>query len=180
LPRLGLVLGIGTAALTGCVAQIGEQRLVGPPRPIAESRSESLWERDEGADPAAPPRCRNVVVTSPLVRDVTVRRYFVGEGQNVDLALSALIGTAVALIAYGADQAGCSDGGKCHDVARLNGPLIALGALAIVPIVFAGYNAVRVQDTQRTEFALPEVVPGPWVSCEPPTASAPASPVPAP
>jgi hypothetical protein len=157
------------------VAQIGEQRLLGPPRPIAASRSETVLEHEAAVDAAGgPARCRDLVVTSPLVRDVTVRRYFVGEGQTINLALSALAGAAIALMAFGAHQAACSDGGICHDVARVHGPIVGVSGLALVPLALAGYNAIRVQDGRETEFALPELVAGPWAPC-PADAALPAS-----
>jgi len=151
-----VLIGAVCLAGSGCVAEIREERLFGPPRSLAESRSETIEERriEEGAHGGS--TCREVTVTYPMVRDVTIRRYFADDAQARNVALATLLGAGIAFLAYGANQSACSAKmGACPDFAAVTTAEAALLALAAVPIGFIGYNAVRVQDVRTTEYVIP-------------------------
>jgi hypothetical protein len=173
-----VVTGIAGLLCAGCVAQIREERIFGPPRTIVGSTTQTVEERHDDGLPGLRQRsgeagdvpsgsvCREVAVTSPLVRDVTIRRYFADDAQTRNLAMAALLGTGIALMEYGTNQAACSEKtGICHDFATVTTAEIVLLALAAIPIGFLGYNAVRVQDSVTTDYVTPHWVPGAWAPC---------------
>lgn len=157
-------LGLG---VSGCVAQIHEERLFGGPHTITASRTETIEERaDNDALGAA---CREVTLTYPMVRDVTVRRYFADDAQTRNVAAATLLGAGIAFLAYGTNQSACSAStGACPDFAVVKTTEAILAALAAIPITFIAYNAIRVQDTQTFEYVTPAWKPAPCKDREPP------------
>ena len=160
----------GIVGLTGsgCIAEIHEERLFGAPHTLAVSRSETIEERPiDDATPGG--ACREVTLTYPMVRDVTVRRFFADDGQTRNAALATLLGAGIAFLAYGANQSACSgQTGVCPDLALATTAEVALLALAAVPIAFIGYNAIRVQDTRTFEYVTPVWTPGARAPCNEP------------
>jgi hypothetical protein len=151
----------------GCVAEIHEERLFGPPRTLVESKSETFEERR--VDDASPGgvACREVTITYPMVRDVTLRRSFVDDAQTRNVALATLLGASVAFLAYGANQSACSSQtGACPDFAVVTTAEAVLVALSAIPIGLIGYNAIRVQDRQATEYVTPGWRLGPRAPCK--------------
>jgi hypothetical protein len=162
--RFGLFAGAlvtSPMVLGGCVARIGETRLYGPARPAPDARSEVITERQAGVDGAV--ECRDVTVTGPMIREVDIRRSFVGDAQDRNAALAMLLGGGIGLIAYGQDKVQCpSQGGGCSDPTNAG---YALLALAAVPLGFLAYNALAVQDTRFIERVAPEEQAGRWQGC---------------
>lgn len=151
----------------GCVAEIHEERLFGAPRTLVESKSETIEERR--VDDASPGgvACREVTITYPMVRDVTLRRSFVDDAQTRNVALATLLGAGVAFLAYGANQSACSaNTGACPDFAVVTTAEAVLAALSAIPIAFIGYNAIRVQDGRATEYVTPGWRPGLRAPCK--------------
>jgi hypothetical protein len=172
------LLCAASVALGGCIASIKQERIEGPVRPapngqaivVAERRSVSAPDSaasapDQGADraPAEVAECREVRVTAPMVRDVDVRRSFADNGQEKNLAMTALVLAGIGLMAYGANTMHCP---QCFDVAPVETAEYGLLGLAAIPIAFLAYNALRVQDRHTTELAEPEERPGRWHACE--------------
>ena len=118
--------------------------------------------RDADAAPAEVDECREVQVTGPMVRDVTVRQSFADDAQEKNAVLTMLIGAGIAFLAYGASVVHCP---QCFDVGPLETGQYAMLGLAALPIGFLTYNAVRVQDRLETESAAPEERSGPWRAC---------------
>jgi hypothetical protein len=150
---------------TGCIAEIHEERLFEAPHTLAASRSETLEQRESPDDDAPGGACREITITYPVVRDVTVRRYFADDAQTRNLALTTLLGAGIALLAYGANQSSCSPTGACRDFAGVRTAEVSLLALAAIPIGFIGYNAIRVQDGRTFEYVTPTWTPGARVPC---------------
>lgn len=151
----------------GCVAEIHEERLFGAPRTLVESKSETIEERR--VDDASPGgvACREVTITYPMVRDVTLRRSFVDDAQTRNVALATLLGAGVAFLAYGANQSACSSQtGACPEFAVVTTAEAVLVALSAIPIALIAYNAIRVQDRQATEYVTPSWRPGPRAPCK--------------
>jgi hypothetical protein len=156
------VLAVLALSAGGCVAEIHEERLFGGPRTIAESRTETMQERTDGAS------CRPLSVTYPVVRDVTIRRSFADDAQTRNLAMATLFGAGIAFLAYGTNQTACNGkGGACPDFPTVQTAEGALLALAAIPIGFAIYNAIRVQDSRAVEYMTPRFTPGAPVRCAP-------------
>jgi hypothetical protein len=157
----GLCLG-GSA----CVAEIHEERLFGGPHTITASRTETIEERP--GDQAIGGACREVTLTYPMVRDVTVRRYFADDAQTRNVAVATLLGAGIAFLAYGTNQSACSaQTGACPDFAVVKTTEAILAALAAIPIGFIAYNAIRVQDTQTFEYVTPTWKRAPCKDSEP-------------
>jgi hypothetical protein len=145
----GLCLGV-----SGCVAEIHEERLFGGPHTITASRTETIEEHPD--DEAIGGACREVTLTYPMVRDLTVRRYFADDAQTRNVAAATLVGAGIAFLAYGTNQSACSaKTGACPDFAVVKTTEAILAALAVIPIAFITYNAVRVQDTETFEYVAP-------------------------
>jgi hypothetical protein len=170
-PNAVILLGAASLALAGCIASITEERIDGPTRPDVDARSVVVTERrslpepgSAGDDPAraAVVECREVQVTGPMVRDVDVRRSFADDAQEKNAALTMLIGTGIAFLAYGASVVHCP---QCFDVGPLETGQYAMLGLVALPIGFLTYNALRVQDRRETEPAAPEERSGPWHAC---------------
>jgi hypothetical protein len=161
-----VLAGLVCFAGSGCIAEIHEERLFGAPHTLAVSRSETIEERQ--VDDATPGGvCREVTLTYPMVRDVTVRRFFADDAQTRNVALATLLGAGIAFLAYGANQSACSkQTGVCPDFALVTTAEASLLALAAVPITFIGYNAIRVQDAQRFEYVTPVWTPGASAPCK--------------
>jgi hypothetical protein len=177
---VGFVVGaLVLPALGGCVAQIREDRIYGPPRLSSDSSSQVVTERHD-----APPtlvataqglrieatvtqetECRDVTVTSPVVRDVEIARTFADDAQNRNAALSILAGTAVGLIAYGEDQASCATA-ACNTPVSVKTAAVLTASAAAVPLAFLAYNALRVQNGHGVEETTPAMAPGPWRPCD--------------
>jgi hypothetical protein len=165
--RLVLVLGGLCFGASGCIAEIHEERLFGPTRAIAQSRSETIEERHDDETNPEGAACRHVTVTYPLVRDVTVRRFFADDAQTRNAALATLLGAGIAFLAYGTDQSACSaTTGACPSFPVAVTAEAVLLAVAAVPIAFIAYNAVRVQDTRGTQYVTPAWTEGPWAPCK--------------
>jgi hypothetical protein len=162
-----VLAGVGCLAASGCIAEIHEERLFGAPHTLAVSRSETIEERH--VDDATPGgECRQVTLTYPMVRDVTVRRFFADDGQTRNVALATLLGAGIAFLAYGANQSACSKTtGVCPDFALVTTAEAALLAAAAIPIAFIGYNAIRVQDARTFEYVTPVWKPGTPAPCSP-------------
>jgi hypothetical protein len=160
-----VLAGVGCLAASGCIAEIHEERLFGAPHTLAVSRSETIEERH--VDDATPGgECRQVTLTYPIVRDVTVRRVFADDGQTRNVALATLLGAGIAFLAYGANQSACSKTtGACPDFALVTTAEATLLALAAIPIAFIGYNAIRVQDARTFEYVTPVWKPGTPAPC---------------
>ncbi len=165
--KLELVLaGLVCFAGSGCIAEIHEERLFGAPHTLAVSRSETIEERRVD-DAASGGTCREVTLTYPMVRDVTVRRFFADDAQTRNVALATLLGAGIAFLAYGANQSACSARtGVCPDFALVTTAEAALLAAAAIPIAFLGYNAIRVQDARTFEYVTPVWTPGAAVPCK--------------
>ncbi len=171
-----LAAGVFAVNLGGCVASIKEDRLYGPPRPSIESAPGVVTEREaptvvirasrrgESLDLSVEraSACRDVDI-SPRVRDVTVRRSFVGDSQELNLAFALLFGAGAGVLQFGAEQIDCPSGSACWS-AMIAGQYTML-ALAAIPIGFAAYNALRVRDGSAIEPVPPELHPGPWRTC---------------
>jgi hypothetical protein len=161
-----VLAGLVGFAGSGCIAEIHEERLFGAPHTLAVSRSETIEERhvDDAAPGAA---CREVTLTYPMVRDVTVRRFFADDAQTRNVALATLLGAGIAFLAYGANQSACSaQTGVCPDFALVTTAEASLLALAAIPIAFIGYNAIRVQDARTFEYVTPVWTPGASAPCK--------------
>ncbi len=163
-------------ALAGCIASIKQERIEGPARPVPNGQSIVVAQRrsvpapdsaagDQATDgaPAEVAECREVRVTAPMVREVEVRRSFADNGQEKNLAMTALVIAGIALTAYGANTMQCP---QCFEVGPVETAQYAMLGLAAIPIAFLAYNALRVQDRHTTELAAPEEQPGPWHACE--------------
>jgi hypothetical protein len=161
-----LLLGALGLGASGCVAEIHEERLFGGPHTITASRTETIEERPN--DEAIGGGCREVALTYPMVRDVTVRRYFADDAQTRNVAAATLLGAGIAFLAYGTNQSACSaKTGACPDFAVVNTTEAILAALAAIPVAFIAYNAIRVQDTQTFEYLAPAWKRGPCKEREP-------------
>ena len=159
-------LGLGGG---GCIAEIHEERLFGAPRTVVESKSETIEERRVDESNQGSSACRDVTVIYPMVRDVTVQRYFADDAQDRNFALAVLLGMGVGFLEYGTNQAACSaKTGACPDFAPVTAAEVALLALSAIPLGFIGYNAIRVQDRRTFEYVTPKWTPGPWVPCREP------------
>ena len=165
-----LVLGaLGALCLgaSACVAQIREERLFGAPRTLVQSKSETIEERRVAADGSEGAVCREVAVTYPIVRDVTVRRYFADDAQDRNIALATLLGAGIGFLEYGTNQAACSHGtGACPDFAVVAKAELGLLALSAIPLAFLAYNAIRVQDRRTFEYVTPRWTPRAWEPCQ--------------
>ena len=161
-----VLAGVVCLAGSGCVAEIHEERLFGAPHTLAVSRSETIEDRPiDNATPGG--ACREVTLTYPMVRDVTVRRSFADDAQTRNVALATLLGAGIAFMAYGADQSACSkQTGVCPDFALVTTAEASLLALAAIPIALIGYNAIRVQDAQTFEYVTPVWTPGARAPCK--------------
>jgi hypothetical protein len=153
-------LGAVAMVLAGCVAPILETRLEGPDRPTPDARSEVIVERRAGDGGTA--ECREVAATAPMVRDVVIRRSFIGDAQERNGALAMLLGAAGGVLAYGQGKAQCSQGGACGSLGVSAGVMFGLAA---IPLGFLAYNAVAVRDRPFVERVAPEARPGPWRAC---------------
>jgi hypothetical protein len=159
-------MGLGAG---GCVAEIHEERLFGAPRTLVESKSETIEERRVEESTHGSSACRNVTVIYPMVRDVTVRRYFADDAQERNFALATLLGMGVGFLEYGTNQAACTaKNGACPDFAPVTAAEVVLLALSAIPLAFIGYNAIRVQDRRTFEYVTPRWTPGPWAPCREP------------
>ena len=170
-----VLLGAASLTLAGCIAAITQERIDGPARPDVDARLVDVTERrlvperrsagdghDADAAPAEVVECREVQVTGPMVRDVDVRRLFADDAQVKNAALTMLIGTGIAFLAYGASVVHCP---QCFNVGPLETGQYAMLGIAALPVAFFTYNAVRVQDRRETEPAAPEERSGPWHAC---------------
>jgi hypothetical protein len=157
----GLTIGL-SLALEGCVAHIRQDPIYGTTHATVETRSEVLSERID--PPEGPALCRDVNVTSPLVKDVLVRRSFADDAQTNNLAFVTLIAAGIGLLAYGANQTACP-GGHCPDLATVDTAEYALLGAAAVPLGFLVYNAFRVRDGRSVAAAPPLIAPRPWHAC---------------
>jgi hypothetical protein len=113
------LLCAAAVALTGCIASIEQERVEGPARPAPNGQSIVVAQRravsadsaadDQGADraPAEAVECREVRVTAPMVRDIDIRRSFADNGQEKNLAMTALVIAGIGLMAYGANAMHC-------------------------------------------------------------------------
>jgi len=147
--------------LGGCVAQIKETRLDGAARPAPGARSEVVTERRGGT--AGADECRDVAVTTSMIRDVEIRRSFADGAQETNFAIAMLLGGGIGLLAYGQDHVQCpQQGGGCSD--PTNAAYVLLGASAI-PLAMLAYNALAVRDAHLVERVAPEASPGPWRGC---------------
>lgn len=152
-------LGLLAIALGGCVAQIDETRLYGPPRPRPDARSEVRAERRVEAGNV---ECREVVATAPMVRDVVVRRSFADQAQERNGALAMLLGAGMGVLAYSEGQVHCSQGGACGAPLAVSDVLLVLAA---IPVGFLVYNAGAVRDGRTVERVAPEERAGAWRPC---------------
>lgn len=149
-----LLLGGLCLGGSGCVATLHEERLFGGPHTIVASRTETI--EDRPADGASGGACRQVTLTYPIVRDVTVRRSFADDAQTRNVAVATLLGAGIAFLAYGTNQSACSAAtGDCPDFPLVKTTEAVLAALAAIPIGFIVYNAIRVQDTRTFEYVTP-------------------------
>jgi len=153
-------LGAMAIALGGCVAPIEETRLLGPPRPTPDARSEVTVERRTGPDGAV--ECRDVAATAPMVRDVDVRRSFADGAQDRNGALAMLLGAGAGVLEYSEGQVQCSQGGACSAPGTASAVMIGLAA---IPLGFLIYNAVAARDSRTVERVAPEVKASPWSPC---------------
>jgi hypothetical protein len=159
------VLGIAGFACAGCLAEIREERIFGPARTTEASKTEIVDERRDDGASGHGSMCRDVALTSPIVRDVTIRRYFADDAQTRNGAMATLLGTGIALLAYGASQSACSAKTGCPDFAAVTTGEFVLLALSAIPIGFIGYNAVRAQDGRTVDYVTPRWTPGAWAPC---------------
>jgi hypothetical protein len=170
------LLGVASLALGGCVASIKQERVEGPARLAPDGQSIVVEQRrttpapdsaapDPGAEPAPAEvaECREVRVTTAMVRDVDVRRSFADNGQEKNIAMTALVIGGIAFTAYGANAMQCP---QCFDVGPVKAAEYAMLGLAAIPIAFLAYNALRVQDRHVIESVAPEELPGPWHACD--------------
>jgi hypothetical protein len=154
----GVLVACATS-LSAC-APITETRLEGPARPEPSARAEVTTESRVGTDGAT--ECREVRRTSPMVRDVVIRRSFADQTQERDAALSMLLGAGSGALVFAQSQQGSCSGGACA------APSVSAGivaAIAAVPLAFLAYNAVKVQDRRLTVPVAAEVVEGEWRAC---------------
>ncbi len=160
----GWIAGVVAALpimLGGCVAQIGETRLYGAPRPAPGASSEAITERRAGMDGAV--ECRDVTVTGPMLREVEIRRSFTNGAQDRNAALAMLLGGGIGLVAYGQDKVQCpAQGGGCSDPTNAG---YALLGLAAIPLGFLAYNALAVRASRTIESSAPETRMGSWGAC---------------
>jgi hypothetical protein len=153
-------LGVLAIAVAGCIAPIRETRLEGPAGPTVDARSEVLVERRTGEGGLV--ECRDVAATAPMVRDVVIRRSFVGDAQERNGALAMLLGAGGGVLAYSQGQVQCTQGGACGSLGTSAGVMIGLAA---IPLGFLVYNAVAVRDSHLVERVAPETRRGPWRAC---------------
>lgn len=179
-PMLG-ALGAAAIGLGGCVASICEERVYGLPHPAIDAQTQVVAVRgpsfsrvqatargrsvDVSVEEVA--ECRDESVTAPMVRDVELRRTFVGDAQERNGALAILAGGAIALLTYGAHQADCSAGDHaCTDVISTTRTLAyATLAVAAIPVAMLAYNAIVVQSHSTIDRAPPVTRATPWTPC---------------
>jgi hypothetical protein len=169
---------------TGCVATIHEERVIGPDRPATPAHQEVSRETRPAAQTLVAKvegdaidirveshaECREVRTTGERVRDVQVIRSFADDAQERNVAAAFLLGAAVGLLAYAANQAPCAPTQGGCSVGAATAAEYTLVGLTGVPLGFIGYNALRVRDVSGTEAAPPLVENSAWAAC----ASAPA------
>lgn len=157
--------------LAGCIAGIQEQRIYGPPHPAPADGVRVYAERRDGDKG---PECRSVT-TTPMVREVDLRRSFTNAGplgaQATNAGLATLFGAAAVLIGYDLSTLACAQNHNtgCSGQTQAgqdHAEALAIG-LALVPTVFLVVNALRVQDARYVEAIQPEVTPTEWVPCNP-------------
>jgi hypothetical protein len=167
-PRAGGLVSLALVALAplaGCVAEIKEDRVYGPPRPAVGFSVQ----QDRSAESS---ECRSIAMT-PMARDVEVRRSFADTSafgpQATNTALAFLLGAAAGFIGYDLSSLACSqnnDTGCSGQTAAgaASAETLAL-ALAAIPVAFLVYNAVRVQDRRAVERVAPAIEVGEWGPC---------------
>ncbi len=169
-PGAGRLASVGAVAvavfsLGGCVAEVKEERVYGPPRPVPGFAIEQEMRPDSS-------ECRPVAIT-PRVRDVQIRRSFADSSpfgpQATNLALGFLLGVAAGFIGYDLSALACSQnndtGCSGQTAAGAKSAETLTLALAAIPVAFLAYNAVRVQDRTSVEQVAPALEVGEWGAC---------------
>ena len=173
------VLSLAVLA-TGCVAAIHEDRVVGPDRSTAQSREQVVRERRAAPETIvakvegdavdvrveAHTDCREVRTTPDRVHDVDVVRSFADDAQERNVAAAFLLGAAVGLLAYAANQATCAPSNGGCSLGAATAAEYTLAGLTAVPLGFILYNASRLHDGRVLEAAPPLVENGAWAPCD--------------
>ena len=183
--RALFVVAAASLALAGCIAQIDEERIFGPPRPslggppivVEEQRPAPAGSPDgtSGPEVALPTaECREVTIES-RVQDVTVRRSFADRSpfgpQATNVGLATLLGAGAAFVGFDLGTLACFQNND-KGCSGQTGPSEALAekvlvGLAVIPLGFAVYNAIRVQDRSLVRRMAPGATAGPWRPCVP-------------
>jgi hypothetical protein len=168
----------------GCIAPIGEERSYGAAWPAADARTETTEERrDAGPTVRATvdgksldvaveriTECRKATVTDRMLHEVVIRRSFADPApQAWDAAATLLLLTGAGLAALDADMLSCPRGpAGCRDESSSASAPVILAAvgLSLIPLAFATYNWIRVQDDWRIEPAPAATEAGAWSPCE--------------